>query len=111
MKSGDPGTCAPCVFQRLRQVGKGLTANSPLPSGSRSLKAEFRASTRTPDYVSIAYELSFIFSAGPAGSRPAIFGGGLELSVLQVVDNQLCVRRVIPGLGKPIAGKDMALVL
>ena len=58
------GACAPCVFQRLRQVGKGLDgelaqlvppagltsaqtdavipAGTPLPSRSRSLKAEFR---------------------------------------------------------------------
>ncbi len=74
MKSGDPGTCAPCVFQRLCLVGKGLDgelaqlvplagltsaqtdavipAGTPLPSRSRSLKAEFRASTRTPELIS-----------------------------------------------------------
>ena len=68
---GGPGAGAPCVFQRLRQVGQGLDgelaqlvpragltsaqtdavipAGAPLPSGSRSLKAEFRASARTPD--------------------------------------------------------------
>ena len=68
------GACAPCVFQRLRQVGKGLDgelaqlrppagltsaqtdavipAGTPLPSRSRSLKAEFRttAQVRAPPH-------------------------------------------------------------
>ena len=66
------GACAPCVFQRLRQVSQGLDgelaqlvpragltsaqtdavipAGTPLPSRSRSLKAEFRttAQVRAP---------------------------------------------------------------
>ena len=68
---GGGGAPATCVFQRLRLVGKGLDgelaqlvpragltsaqtdavipAGTPLPSRSRSLKAEFRASTRAPD--------------------------------------------------------------
>ena len=72
------GACAPCVFQRLRQVSQwldgelaqlvpraGLTsaqtdavipAGTPLPSRSRSLKAEFRttAQVRAPPPAAFA---------------------------------------------------------
>ena len=82
MKIGSPGGCAPCVFQRLRPVGPGLDGElaqlvppagltsaqtdaviptgTPLPSRSRSLKAEFRATARAPE--SRSYLLPFFFS-------------------------------------------------
>ena len=76
--SGGLGASAPCVFQRLRQVGKaldgelaqlvpqaGLTSAQTdavipsgdrcLPSGSLSLKAEFRRNAQTPAYKKSRY--------------------------------------------------------
>ena len=75
LKSADLGACAPCVFQRLRQVGKGLDgelaqlvppagltsaqtdavipAGTPLPSRSRSLKAEFRPTAQVHDIIAL----------------------------------------------------------
>ena len=96
---------APCAVYSLR----GRTPSNTPASGLRPPKCQlffcFGIGSRrlgTGLFATCCYSGSYkLFD-----SRPAFFRGGWELFVLQVIDNQLDVNRMVPDLGKSISGKD-----